>query len=127
MNCIKGRSLHPGDRVQVYLNLNKGSCFSIRRKKTGLVLAYADSVTIQNAEFKVSSKGRARVIASGVRAVHAYVEGEFLAADGPAPPHVVNVGYYNPFKTEYFIDECTKERVERSQTAHCQNRRVYFH
>jgi hypothetical protein len=122
---VKGRLLHYGQTVQVYKNLNR-DCFSIRDKKTGLVIAYASSVTLREAKFKVSAAGRLRVIRSGIRSVHGYVEGEFEAADLATPSSLVNTAYYNPFKTEHFINEVTKEIVIQTVVAHCHASRVRF-
>lgn len=125
LEIVKDRSLFPGDVVQVYQNLNK-SCFSVRSKRTGLVIAYADTVTVSNAIFKVSEKGRQRVLRTGVRSVHAYVEGIFLAADRTPPDCVTHVAYYNPFLTEGFMTEVSDTPIIRADIAHCQNRRVFI-
>lgn len=65
-------------RAFVYWNLHK-RVFSIR--VNGRVIAHARRVLIQNPEFTVSEKGRARVLASGRKNVHAGVVGDVLACD----------------------------------------------
>jgi hypothetical protein len=121
---VKDRQLVKGQIVQVYRNLNR-DCFSIRDKKTGLVVAYCNTATIQNAKFVVSATGHARVLKTGVRSVHAYIEGAFLSAGEEKKEHYQR-GYYNPFKTDQFIHEDTGEPIEFAKIAHCQDTRVYF-
>jgi hypothetical protein len=121
---VKDRILNPGQLVQVYRNLNR-DCYSIRDKRTGLVVAYCSSATLSDARFVVSGTGRARVLKTGVRSVHAYIEGPFVSAEGTKDAFS-KVGYYNPFVTETFIDEQTSLPITNSKIAHCQDTRVYF-
>ena len=126
LETVEDRSLLPGDKVQVYKNLNR-SCFSIRSKKTGLVVAYADTVTLSDVIYKVSEAGLQRVLKTGIRSVHAYIEGIFMVADLKAPPAGANqLAYYQPFTTDHFHVEGSATKVHHSKIAHCQNRRVFF-
>lgn len=124
MTPVNDRELFEGQVVQVYRNLNR-DCFSIRDKKTRLVVGYCMSVTLTNARFVVSAPGHARVIKTGIRTVHAYVEGEFISAENDKKDYY-DIGYYNPFKTEKFIQENTGKLLEFASFAHCQGTRVYF-
>lgn len=65
--------------VQVYRNLHK-DCWSVRDKKTRRVIAHCDSVILKDAKFKVSEKGRQRVIKEKRKNVHAFVEGTLSSA-----------------------------------------------
>lgn len=94
-------------------------------KKSGLVVDYCDSATVSNARFIVSVAGHARVRRTGIRNVHAYIEGEFIAVDEEKKDYYIT-GYYNPFKTEKFIQENTGAPLEIAGIAHCQDTRVYF-
>lgn len=125
MDFVKGRTLENGQPVQVYKNLNR-DCFSIQDKKTKLVVAYADTVTVRNANFVISEAGRQRAIRDNRRNVHAYVQGEFFISDQDIPLEAVKVGYYNPFKTDKFINEDTNEVIEQSYLVHCQESRVHY-
>lgn len=123
---VPGRTLVSGQRVKVYRNLNrKGSVFSIVDCKSRLVVAYAQQVTLRNAEFIVSEKGRQRVLANRVRNVHAWVVGQFVYADRPRPEDATRVVYYNPYNTELFVDELCKTPIYQSETAHFENGRVF--
>ncbi|MGF7036075.1 hypothetical protein J2T17_007126 [Paenibacillus mucilaginosus] len=125
MKLVKDRQLQEGEIVQVYQNLNR-DCFSIRSKKSGLVLAYAETVTLRNASYKVSERSRQRVLSSRVRNVHAFVEGEFVTADSPTPAGVGQIAYYNPYTTDHFYNEQTRQPVRYTEIAHCQEKRVHF-
>ncbi|MFC5449180.1 hypothetical protein ACFPOG_12990 [Paenibacillus aestuarii] len=125
MEIVKGRGLEYGQIVKVYKNLNR-DCFSIQDSRTGLVVAYASTVTVRNVVFRVQDGGRKKTIEINRRSVHAYLQGEFIAADEDMPVQTNRVGYYNPFKTETFIDEGTREIIRTTPLAHCQNHRVHF-
>ncbi|WP_145949581.1 hypothetical protein [Paenibacillus sp. Y412MC10] len=124
MELVKGRTLEAGDLVHIYKNLNR-DCFSIKNKKTGLVVAYVQSATLKDAKFHVSKSGRQRVLDKQVRSVHAWVEGIFIAGDHPKPVRVSKVIYYNPYRTETFIFEESGQAVLAASYAHCENNRVY--
>jgi hypothetical protein len=69
--------LHPFPRVFVYWNLHR-RCWSIRAmdyQYKGIVIAHADALTLFHVEPKVSEAGRRRVIAEGVKNVHAGLVG----------------------------------------------------
>ena len=109
-----------GLKVFVYFNLRK-KCWSVRYK--GKVIAHASSVAIDNAEFKVSEKGRQRVLKSGVKNVHAGVAGFLRAVDFPVPgpfpkatpgPTIkLTEISYNPWKSKYFFDVFTKKPIKK--------------
>lgn len=104
---VNGRTLEQGDPVHVYKNLHKDK-LSIMSAKTRLVCAYGDSVLISNVRFHVSKSGRNRVLERNVRAVHAWAKGTLLMMN-PIPLSEIiysdyEMVYYNPFKTETFIN-----------------------
>jgi len=61
MEYTKGRKLEEGQRIRIYMN-RSDSVFSIADHKSGLVVAYAQQVTVSNATFKVRESGRQRVL-----------------------------------------------------------------
>lgn len=61
------------NRVEVYWNLHK-RLFSVR--KGGKVVEHAERVILTGASFDVQPSGRARVLESGRKNVHAFVRGE---------------------------------------------------
>lgn len=125
MEIVKGRKIEVGQIVNVYKNLNR-NCFSIQDPKTGLVIAYASTVTLKNVIYRVQTAGRKKTIEQNRRSVHAYIRGNFVASDQAVPDRARRIGYYNPFKTETFIDEETGESITSSLLAHCQDKRIYF-
>ena len=74
LKIIKECGLKHGKSVSVYRNLSR-KCFSIRDKKTGLVVAYADGFRIENAKCKVYESGRHRVLKNKQKNVHAMIDG----------------------------------------------------
>lgn len=102
MKYVKDRTLSKNQLVHVYYNLHQGG-FSIRDKKTGLVVAYAETLKLENATFKVSEKGRQHVIREQRKRVHAFVEGEFIWGNQELPDlSEYQTVYYNPYLTPYF-------------------------
>lgn len=129
MESVKGRSIAPGDWVHVYKNLHAGA-LSIRCKKTGLVVAYCDSVRLDDVVFHVSSKGRERVLENKVRSVHAWVEGRLVDVDfilTPCDLSQLKRVYYNPYKTKSFVIEADPiQEVHSALHAIVSGDRVYI-
>lgn len=120
------RELNVGQPVEVYYNIKK-HVYSIRDKKSGLVVCHAKSVTLKNAVFKISQKGRERVLREGVKNVHAYVVGELLSTDQELSDFIgLKAVYYNPKKTSHFVDIETSLPVNESPLIHCQDKIAYY-
>ncbi len=85
--------------VQVYFNLHR-KCWSVRDKQTRKVIAHMGKLCLKDCTLKVSEAGRQRVLASGHKNVHAYVEGQLM----PVPETWTVIGelYYNPYKQSTF-------------------------
>ena len=121
-------------KVFVYFNLHK-QCYSILSKSgsaKGKVVAHADRVAVINPVFKVSEKGRQKVINEQRKNVHAGVVGELSTFDGVPTRWGVEVGLegctilpnespalhnwtgltYNPYKFDSFVDKNTLEPVD---------------
>ncbi|GAA4391745.1 hypothetical protein [Hymenobacter koreensis] len=84
-----------GKKVRVYRNLHTGN-FSIQHK--GRVIAHLPSITLTAVTFTVQPAGRAKVLATKQKQVHAYVNGT-VAPDAPAPTARAS---YNPYKAGTF-------------------------
>lgn len=126
MEMINNRELHANQLVEVYYNIRK-HVYSIRDKKSKLVLCHAVSVTLKNASFKISQKGRERVLREGVKNVHAYVVGEFICADKDISTYQnLKPAFYNPMKTTHFVDSATALPLNDSPLIHCQNKIAYY-
>lgn len=107
-------------RVYVYRNLNTGT-WSVRAldgEHRGHVIAHPAEVTLTDAAFHVSVKGRDRVRSTGIRCVHAGVSG-YLAplAHGRAARGTTGVTY-NPFRTDGFVSLTDGSIVTRAALVH---------
>ena len=111
--------------VQVYKNLHNGK-YSIRAahgKHKGLVIGHASEIHLEDAKFKVNESGRQRVIKTGQKNVHAYVQGNLVCVTDwneryptQVPTDHVNQMYdvpvtYNPYKFTSFVTRDQSCRV----------------
>lgn len=100
ITLLKNRTLELGQMVKVYYNLHK-KCFSIKDIKTGLVVAHGNNFSIFNPEFKVSEKGRQRVLREKKKNVHAYVIGMYSGTTYQYLDSLENI-HYNPYTVNRF-------------------------
>lgn len=98
----KGRQVTIGSLVQCYRNLHTGG-YSIKDKKTGLVVFHADTVLLTDCTFVVQEKQRQKVLSNQRRSVHAWTVGT-LAAINEDCPFVASRVYYNPYRTAQFME-----------------------
>jgi hypothetical protein len=125
MRTVKDRLLTAGQRVQVYYNLHQGG-YSIKDKKTGLVVAYADNVLLKNnCKFKVSESGRQKVIQEKRKRVHAFIEGDFIQGDEYYDVSHLDRIYYNPYITPLFTDMNDGSNVMVSSIVYCIDKVCY--
>jgi hypothetical protein len=102
----------PAQKVRVYWNLNR-KCWSIKHKQK--VIGYANTIFMYDVTFKVSEKGRQRVLKSKRKNVHAYAEGFISSVTYPkCPDYLKKRISYNPYRFAYFFDKDTEEKVEIS-------------
>ncbi len=92
------------EKVFVYFNLHKKK-WSVKSLKTGLVIAHCDNVLLRDCKFKVSERGRQRVLKERVKNVHAGVVGILTSS---VDTHFIDTDAvtYNPYKYETFV-KCT--------------------
>ena len=89
----KDRVLDPNGKVAVYRCLNKvGYVYSVRQ--FGKVIGHTSNINLIDVEFKVSAGGKKRTIDTGLRNVHATING--LIADSVDGTIVGKLKYY-PF------------------------------
>ena len=82
-------------KVRVYWNLHK-DMWSIKDKKANKLLGWSTSIILTDCTFPVSEAGRQRVLASGHKNVHAYIEGTLIDDIPPDDPiDMLEIGY-NP-------------------------------
>jgi len=108
----------------IYRNLHNGK-LSIKEKASGLVVGYCDTIELQNARFKVNTKGVARIRAKQRKEVVATVQGGIRSLTGfisrlgrgyhEVLPYLVKVPTqavaFNPYKFTSFVNADTLEPV----------------
>ena len=97
----------------VYKNLHK-DCWSAKSTKTGLLLFHCNSLLLKNATFKVSKKGRQRVLANRSKNVHAGVVGTVCIANYEEDRFKERVRY-NPYETETFVMDCNNNAIYEAE------------
>lgn len=117
MELFKGRTVELKMTVDVYRNLHKEG-YSIRDSKKGVVLAHCDSVRLANASFKVSESGRLKTLNENLRRVHAFIRGTLVGIDEPMVEGFSKI-YYNPYKTERFLDTTTDTFIDNAAEVYC--------
>lgn len=95
-----------GEPLKVYRNLHR-KCLSIQYK--GKVIAYANDITLKNVSFKVSEKGRQRVIRSKKKNVHAFMTGTY--SKRVRAKKFKTSCTYNPYKYSQFVIRSTEQPV----------------
>lgn len=107
-------------KVFVYFNLHKKT-WSIRDVKSRKIIGHADRVLLLGATFKVSSKGRLRVLREGKKNVHAGVEGWLDSTGDKALLRSIDCTRgvtYNPYKYSTFVQRGTLESITSSKQAY---------
>ena len=114
-------------RVRVYRNLHKG-CLSVQeRQQDGrwLVVGHCDQIALDDVVFRVSQAGRARVLETRRKNVHAVIEGTVIGehiwngiARCAKGGELRRVGY-NPYAVDSFVfcdaeGLVPEQRVERA-------------
>lgn len=85
--------------TDVYRNLSR-SCWSVR--EGGRVIAHVAAITLTGVTLVVRPGGRARVLRTGVREVHAFARGTVSEAARPASAIRI---HYRPFASDAFQDD----------------------
>jgi len=112
-------------RVFVYYNLHK-HCYSIKSLEgstRGKVIDYRDEVDLINVEFKVSEKGRQRVIKEQKKNVHAGVIGDLV--NPMALYKELKQVYYNPYTNSTFVEVKTNKPIKKSEYALLKDKKVF--
>tara|TARA_R100000388_G_C7193158_1_gene134531 strand:+ start:377 stop:751 length:375 start_codon:yes stop_codon:yes gene_type:complete len=101
-------------KVKVYYNLHK-NCYSIvslEKENYGRVIKHENCVPLFDAQFKVSEKGRQRVLREQKKNVHAYVVGTWVSEFVPRLP--IKLATYNPYKYSSFVDAHSKKPLAKA-------------
>lgn len=126
MELVKGRTVEAGQKVKVYVNLNQQGRFSLVDAKSGLVVAYAETVHLADGKFHVGESGRKKILESKRKRVHAWVTGILLGVDIEQPNHLDREVYYNPYTHEKFTDTQNAEVVNHAQEIYFVNKKCYI-
>ena len=102
--------MNHSEKVFIYFNIKK-KVFSVRSMKSGLVIAHVAEIYLDDATFKVSEKGRQRVLRERRKNIHAGIEG-FINLNEVNDKGEWKLAGYNPYKNESFIDKETMLKVE---------------
>lgn len=110
-----------GCDVRVYWNLHK-DIYSIQQKINGdwRVVAHAPSLQLVNVTFRVWQGTREKVAATGVKTVHAFVEGVVTDVVTGSERQLT----YNPKKYTGFVDKATEELLGGVQSVSMATKRV---
>lgn len=117
------------NRVFVYRNLapqfRKDVVWSLKSEKTGLVIGRERMVVLTDVKFKVSKAGRARVLATKRKAVHAGVSGITAPIDLSVWFDQYVRVTYNPYKYETFVRCDTGEPVYEAKKVYINEQGVF--
>lgn len=121
---LQGRTIKPGMKVRVYVNLHKQGRFSVVDMKTGLVCGYTSSCLLKDAIFHVSESGRQKVLETKHKMVHAWVRGIYMGSELERPENTTKEVSYNPYTQERFMD-AEGNIIETAEHAFFSNKKVY--
>lgn len=121
----KNRQVEGLKQSQVYFNLHK-KVFSV--KQGNLVVLHTEEVILTDVTFKVNEAGRQRVLQEQRKNVHAFVNGKFLTnfAVVPGLENTMREAYYNPYKTETFVDKETGEPIHRAAHVYLKGKKIFY-
>ena len=113
-----------GQRVGVYVNLNKSGMFSIvdrepksKSPTSGKVLGYAERVQLSDAVFKIADGRHNWIIENHCRAVCAVCVGYLVSVDEECPADLNQVVTYNPYRSKNFHTP-TGDVIEMAKRIH---------
>lgn len=101
----------------VYRNITR-KIWSLRRDPARRVMGHSPAAHLIDCTFYVSQAGRARVLATQRKNVHAGIKARFLHTGMPVTwpwPEAVEITY-NPYKYETFVRKDTGEPVFSART-----------
>ena len=99
---VRENPLEVGTPVRVYRNLHNGKLsVQVRQDGKWKVHTHVDDIALDDPQFKVSQKGRERVLREKSKNVHAFVLGN-VADHSSFDPESARQVTYNPYKMEHF-------------------------
>lgn len=112
-------------KVFVYYNLHK-KCWSVRDKKSNLVILHTDYVLLDGVKFKVSEAGRQRVLKEKQKNVHAGVEGVLVDFGNDIKTNLNKAVSYNPYKGPNFYLIDSEKPIFQAKQAMLRNKKVFI-
>jgi len=91
-------------KVLIYWNIHK-QLWSVRDQLTRKVIAHLESLVLTNCTFKVSEKGRQRVLREQQKNVHAGIEGDLALYTPNTKCRLGRRVKYNPYTQSTFTCE----------------------
>lgn len=107
-------------KYKVYYNLHK-KCLSMMYR--GKVISHAVEYALKNVDFRVSAKGRERVLKNHRKNVHAFVCGE--QDEGWPVDQLEQKVIYNPYKYKSFVRADTKRPIYHANYAFVIGKDIY--
>ena len=109
--------------VDIYRNLTR-NCWSIRDHKSGRVTDHLDELYLERVTFTVRPGGRAKVLETGQKNVHAFATGliptlalaSMQRACDNIWPHTPLT--YNPYKYSTFVVKATEQPIHQAGCVH---------
>ncbi|MCJ8014181.1 hypothetical protein MUG84_20935 [Paenibacillus sp. KQZ6P-2] len=113
-------------KVAIYYNLHK-RCLSVKDHRTGRIIAHEQSLLLENVLFKVSQKGRERVLREKRKNVHAFIIGDkILAIPTELELKQYRKAKYNPYLYENFVDIDSGQEVLQAQKVFCIGKSIFY-
>ena len=113
-------------KVKVYYNIRK-QCFSVvslEKERYGKVIDHVKRISLWGATFKVSDKGRQRVLREQQKNVHAYIVGSWVS------PRIlkgkIHKATYNPYKYSSFVNTTTLTPVHKADQVYLNERNIHY-
>ena len=119
-------------RVKVHYNLHKKclSVISLEKERYGRVIDHVKRISLWDATFKVSNKGRQRVLREQRKNVHAHVVGswvnDWFFNHQNFPRGKVHEATYNPYKYSSFVNTITFNPVHEAKQVYLNERNIYY-
>lgn len=106
----------------LYRNL-RTKTFSL--KHGGKVIRHPSEILLKEVRFKVSEKGRQRVLKEKRKNVHATVQAKEIV-ESSMKLYISEEVYYDPYKTKTFINKRTKEPIYEAELVLASNNKIYI-
>ena len=110
-------------KVEVYRNLHKkGVVYSIRDRKTKLVITHVSNLTLIDVKFHVNQRGRKRVLIEKRKNVHAVIQGRISSGGTSQRGRLIT---YNPYiSNQFFLKNNPSVKVYSARQVNITNGKI---